>query len=63
MENNYNLTQNIFLSLERLAALCATQGVDEKTKELANKQMQELLGLLQPLITKMSVQSMGIVTQ
>ena len=63
MENTFAMTQNIFGCLERLGALCATEGVSQDTKDLANAQMQELLKMLSLVITKMSVQSMGIVTQ
>lgn len=49
--------------IERLAALCATPGIDEKTKEIANKQIQELLsGPIQTSITELKTAAAGIVT-
>jgi hypothetical protein len=49
--------------IERLAALCATPGIDEKTKEIANKQIQELLsGPIQISVTELKTAAAGIVT-
>ncbi len=49
--------------IERLAALCATPGIDEKTKEIANKQIQELLsGPIQTSVTELKTAAVGIVT-
>lgn len=49
--------------IERLAALCATPGIDEKTKEIANKQIQDLLsGPIQISVTELKTSAAGIVT-
>jgi len=49
--------------IERLAALCATPGIDEKTKDIANKQIQELLsGPIQISVTELKSSAAGIVT-
>jgi hypothetical protein len=49
--------------IERLAALCATPGIDEKTKDIANKQIQELLsGPIQVSIVELKTAAAGIVT-
>lgn len=49
--------------IERLAALCATPGIDDKTKEIANKQIQELLnGPIQVSIVELKTAAAGIVT-
>jgi hypothetical protein len=49
--------------IERLAALCATPGIDEKTKEIANKQIQDLLsGPIQTSVTELKTAAVGIVT-
>jgi hypothetical protein len=49
--------------IERLAALCATPGIDEKTKDIANKQIQELLsGPIQVSILELKTAAAGIVT-
>lgn len=49
--------------IERLAALCATPGIDDKTKEIANKQIQELLsGPIQVSVLELKTAAQGIVT-
>ena len=49
--------------IERLAALCATPGIDEKTKEIANKQIQDLLnGPIQTSVVELKTSAAGIVT-
>jgi hypothetical protein len=49
--------------IERLAALCATPGIDERTKEIANKQIQDLLsGPIQISVTELKTSAAGIVT-
>ena len=49
--------------IERLAALCATPGIDEKTKDIANKQIQELLsGPIQVSVVELKTAAAGIVT-
>jgi hypothetical protein len=59
---DYTLSQNIWASITQLGALCATDGVDEQTKKLANEQIQELLKMLKPMLVKMAAQTAGIVT-
>lgn len=49
--------------IERLAALCATPGIDDKTKDIANKQIQELLsGPIQVSVLELKTAAQGIVT-
>ena len=49
--------------IERLAALCATPGIDERTKEIANKQIQDLRsGPIQISVTELKTSAAGIVT-
>ena len=49
--------------IERLAALCATPGIDDKTKEIANKQIQELLnGPVHVSVVELKTAAAGIVT-
>jgi len=49
--------------IERLAALCATPGIDDKTKEIANKQIQELLnGPVNVSVVELKTAAAGIVT-
>jgi len=36
-------TQTAFMMVERLATLCATPGINQKTQELANEHIQALL--------------------
>jgi hypothetical protein len=57
------ISQEAMVTIERLAALCATPGIDEKTKEIANKQIQELLsGPIQMSVTELKSSAAGIVT-
>ena len=37
---NYQTTQEAFMVMERLAALCATAGVNEDTQKIANEHLQ-----------------------
>ena len=61
--NRAMIGQESISVIERLAALCATPGIDEKTKEIANKQIQELLsGPVQISITELKTAAAGIVT-
>ena len=61
--NRAMIGQESMSVIERLAALCATPGIDDKTKELANKQIQELLnGPVQVSIVELKTAAVGIVT-
>ena len=55
--------QDSFWLVEKLAAICATPGIDDKTKEIANKQIQDLLsGPVQMSVTELKTAAAGIVT-
>lgn len=59
---NYTTTQEAFMVIERLAALVATQGVNEKTQEIANEQIQKILeSVVKPAVTTMLAKSSGLV--
>ena len=61
--NRAMIGQESMSVIERLAALCATPGIDDKTKEIANKQIQELLnGPVQISVTELKTAAAGIVT-
>jgi hypothetical protein len=61
--NRAMIGQESMSVIERLAALCATPGIDEKTKDIANKQIQELLsGPIQVSIVELKTAAAGIVT-
>jgi hypothetical protein len=61
--NRAMIGQESMSIIERLAALCATPGIDDKTKEIANKQIQELLGgPVQTSVTELKTAAVGIVT-
>jgi hypothetical protein len=61
--NRTIITQESMHTIERLAALCATPGIDDKTKEIANKQIQDLLsGPIQNSILELKTAAQGIVT-
>lgn len=57
---NYAFTQDIFGAISQLGALCATPGIDDKTKEVCNEQIRELLALLKPTFKKMSAEASGL---
>jgi hypothetical protein len=60
---NYKSTQEAFIILERLAALCATPGVEDGTKKVANERMRELLeSVIKNTVSEANAGSMGIVT-
>jgi hypothetical protein len=60
---NYKSTQEAFIILERLAALCATPGVEDETKKMANERMRELLeSVIKNTVSEANAGSMGIVT-
>lgn len=57
------VTQEAMVTVERLASLCATPGIDEKTKEIANEQIRKLLdGPIKMAVTEIATASAGIVT-
>jgi|TARA_R110000868_G_scaffold14285_8_gene66384 hypothetical protein len=59
--NPNQMTQDSFMMIERLAALCATPGVDANTQEIANSQIQAILNsVIKPAVTKLSAQGAGI---
>lgn len=61
--NRTLIGQESMLLIERLAALCATPGIDDKTKEIANRQIQELLnGPVTTSLTELKTAAQGIVT-
>lgn len=60
---NYKNMQEAFIILERLAALCATTGVEDGTKKVANDRMKELLdSVIKTTVLEINSGSMGIVT-
>lgn len=59
---NYNTTQEGFLIMERLAALCATGGITEDTQKLANDHIQAILtSVIQKAVTELGAKGAGLV--
>jgi len=59
--NPNHMTQDAFMMIERLAALCATPGVTPETQEIANLQIQAILNsVVKPAVTKLTAQGAGI---
>lgn len=57
------ITQESFQLINQLAALCATEGIDQTTKDIANKYVQELLsGPIKTTVTELKTAAQGIVT-
>ena len=61
-ERDIILSQTIFQVVNQLGALIATPGISEEVKDAANKQIKKLLSQLDPVISKMSLASSGILT-
>ena len=63
MSNRAVVLQDSFYIMEKLAAICATPGINEETQSLANKQIQELLnGPIKTSVTEIKTAAAGIVT-
>ena len=61
-EREIILSQTIFQVVNQLGALIATPGISEEVKDAANEQIKKLLSQLDPVISKMSLASSGILT-
>lgn len=58
---NYQTTQDTFMIIERLAALCATAGITEETQKLANEQIQALLSTtVKDAVSKLTAKGAGL---
>jgi hypothetical protein len=59
---NFQTTQDAFMSMERLAALCATPGIAEETQKIANAHIQQILNtVVKDAVTTMSAKASGLV--
>lgn len=59
---SYQSTQEAFIIIERLAAVCATSGISEDTQKIANEHIQTLLsGVIKNAITTLGAKEVGIV--
>lgn len=59
--NPYQTTQDTFMIIERLAALCATAGITEETQKLANEQIQALLSTtVKDAVSKLTAKGAGL---
>ncbi len=55
-------TQNAFQIIERLAGLCATEGVSETAKKVSNEQIESLLTkIIKPAVTELTAKTAGII--
>jgi hypothetical protein len=55
------ITQDAFMIMERLAALVATQGINEETIALANVQIQEIIiKIIKPTLVTMYAKNSGL---
>ena len=58
---NNQTTQEAFAVIERLAALVATPGVDEKTQKMANEIIQNIMSsVVKEAATKLSARGAGL---
>lgn len=59
---NYQTTQEAFVLIERLAAVCATAGINEETQKMANEHIQQLLsGVVKEAVSTLSAKGVGLV--
>jgi hypothetical protein len=59
---NFQTTQDAFMVMERLAALCATPGINEDTQKIANSHIQQVLNtVVKDAVTTMSAKASGLV--
>jgi hypothetical protein len=59
---NFQTTQDAFMVMERLAALCATPGINEDTQKIANGHIQQVLNtVVKDAVTTMSAKASGLV--
>ena len=59
---NFQTTQDAFMAMERLAALCATPGITEETQKIANVHIQQILNtVVKDAVTTMSAKASGLV--
>jgi len=58
---NFEITQAVFPAIERLAALCATPGIDEQVIKKANENISALLDILKPTFQKLSATTNGLI--
>jgi len=61
MDNTYEVSQQIWQSINALAAVCATPGINEKVQEKANQQILKLLESLEPVFTKVGAKAQGLI--
>lgn len=58
---NYEITQAVFPAIERLAALCATPGIDKEVIKKANENISALLDILKLSFQKLSATTNGLI--
>lgn len=56
-----NTVQDAFYFIEKLAAICATPGINVTTQDIANNQIQRLLTVVEQEVKKITAQSSGII--
>jgi len=56
-----NTVQDTLFFIEKLAAICATPGINPTTQEVANSQIQKLLTVIEQEVKKITAQSSGII--
>ena len=63
-QDKMRASQEAFSMINTLASLCATQGVDQKTQELANEQIRELIiSIVKPSVLEVKSTYIGLITK
>lgn len=59
---DYTTIQEAFQLVNQIGAICATEGISEENKDLANKYLNTVLKTLEAPITKFSAEASGVIT-
>lgn len=59
---DYTTIQEAFQLVNQLGAICATEGISNENKELANKYLGKVLGVMEAPINKFTAEAAGVIT-
>lgn len=59
---DYTTIQEAFQLVNQLGAICATEGISQENKDMANKYLNVVLRTMEPTITKFSAEASGVLT-
>jgi hypothetical protein len=59
---DYTTIQEAFQLVNQLGAICATEGISEENKSLANKFLGQVLSTLEAPVKKFTAEAAGVIT-